>query len=251
MVLFVVQLLALAQNPFSGNAAASEEGRKLFLVSCAPCHGRSGEGGQAQAEGVRPPDLTRGVYKTGPRDEDLFRAISKGITGSEMPGFEPLGTENIWRLVTFIRTLSRVTTVSVGNAAAGERLFQGKGNCSRCHQVGSTGMAIGPDLTRGSRRSTSATLKRSIVAPDEGVNKAFAAITVVTRNKKSFTGIARYLDEFSVRIVDLAGNERTFLKDELLSMQREMRSLMPGEYGKIFSAGELDDLVAYIIKLRN
>lgn len=253
VLLLATSLLSFAQtiNPFPSNTIAAEEGRKLYLVSCAPCHGRTGEGGQAQAEGVRPPDLTRGVFKSGPRDEDLFRVISKGIPGSEMPGFEPLGSENLWRLVAFIRMLSRATTATTGNAASGEALFQGKGNCTRCHQIGTIGFAIGPDLTRGSRRSTPARLKRSIVTPDEEVNKAYAAVTVVTRDQKTYVGIARYLDDFSVRLIDLNGNERTFLHDEIASMQREMRSLMPSEYSKTFNASELDDLVAYIIKLRN
>ena len=60
-------------NPFAGNAQAAVDGQKLFSVSCAPCHGKNGEGAQGQAEGMRPPDLTRGVFKAGRRDEDLFQ----------------------------------------------------------------------------------------------------------------------------------------------------------------------------------
>ncbi|HEY1859664.1 MAG TPA: c-type cytochrome, partial [Gemmataceae bacterium] len=52
-------------NPFAGNTQAVADGAKLFAQSCAPCHGRDGTGGQGQAEGMRPPDLTRGVFKAG------------------------------------------------------------------------------------------------------------------------------------------------------------------------------------------
>ncbi len=93
-------------NPFAGNAQAAADGQKLFSVSCAPCHGRNGEGAQGQAEGMRPPDLTRGDFKAGRRDEDLFRVISDGVRGTEMPSFKSLGSDQIWRLITFVRTLS-------------------------------------------------------------------------------------------------------------------------------------------------
>jgi hypothetical protein len=51
--------------------------------------------------------------------------------------------------------------------------------------------------------------------------------------------------------VDESGNERTFLRDEVTSVTREMRSTMPDNYGKIFNEAELNDLVAYIVKTRS
>ena len=94
-------------------------------------------------------------------------------------------------------------------------------------------------------------LKRSIVAPDEEITPGYEVVTIVTRDRKTVSGLARFYDDFSARMIDSAGNERTYLREETISMRREMRSLMPGSYGKIFSAAELDDLVAYIVKLRS
>ena len=81
-------------NPFARDAQALDEGGKLFAASCAPCHGRTGEGGQGHAQGMNPPDLTRGVFKAGARDEDLFAVIAKGALGTGMPSFEPLGADS-------------------------------------------------------------------------------------------------------------------------------------------------------------
>src|SRR5579862_5373772 len=113
-------------NPFAGNAQAVADGAKLFAQSCAPCHGRDGTGGQGQAEGMRPPDLTRGVFKAGRQDSDLFRVVSQGVRGTEMPSFASLGNEQIWRLITFVKSLSAVAPVLTGNPAAGETLFWAK-----------------------------------------------------------------------------------------------------------------------------
>ncbi len=238
-------------NPLARNPQAVEEGGKLFAVSCAPCHGRNGEGGQGHAEGVRAPDLTRRVLKAGTHDEDLFRVIAKGVPAGGMPGFEPLGADSIWRLVAFVRSLSRSEGTIAGNAAAGEVLFWGKGGCGRCHAVGARGINIGPDLTRGGRRSTAQRVRRSIVAPDEEIAEGYELVTIVTPDGKTATGVARFYDSFSVRLVDTSGNERTYLRDEVVSMTREMRSLMPGDYGKVFSNQEVDDLVAYIMRVRS
>ena len=227
-----------------------EAGRKVFGVSCAPCHGRGGEGAGGEAQGMKIPDLTRGIFKAGTRDEDLFRFISKGSPDAGMPSFEPLGRDQIWRVVAFVRTLSRADGATSGNAAAGETLFWGKGDCGRCHAVGSRGTSLGPDLTRGRRRTSAQRVRKSIVAPDDEITPGYEIVTIVTRDHKTVSGLPRYFDNFSARIIDSSGNERTYLADEVISMRREMRSLMPGDYGKIFTSAELDDLVAYLMKLR-
>jgi len=236
-------------NPFAGSTQAAAEGQKLFSVSCVSCHGKSGEGAQGQAEGMRPPDLTRGVFKAGRQDEDLFRVISEGVRGTEMPSFKSLGTDQIWRLVVFIRTLSAVTPVVNGNPAAGEALFWGRGACGNCHQIGTRGTRLGPDLAR-SRRRNPPDLKKDIVDPNEDITPGYAILTVVTRDNQKISGLERWLDNFSARLVDKSGNEWTFLRDEVTSVTREMRSTMPDNYGKIFSDAEMDDLVAYIVKAR-
>ena len=238
-------------NPFAGNAQAVADGKKLFAQSCAPCHGRDGTGGQGQAEGMRPPDLTRGVFKAGKQDSDLFRVISQGVKGTEMPSFSSLGNEQIWRLVTFVRSLSAVAPVLTGDPAAGEALFWGKGNCGSCHQIGTRGTRLGPDLTRGGRRSNAKYLKESIIDPNADITPGFAIITVETRDHRKISGLERWLDNFSARLIDQSGNERTFLRDEVISINREMRSTMPGNYSKMFSAADIDNLVAYIQKMRS
>lgn len=238
-------------NPFAGSAQAASDGRKLFSLSCAPCHGKNGEGAQGQAEGMRPPDLTRGVFKAGRRDEDLFRVISDGVRGTEMPSFKSLGADQIWRLVVFIRSLSVVTPVLNGDPIAGESLFWNKGDCGRCHKIGSRGGRFGPDLTHGGRRANAEKLKNSILDPNADITPGYAVITVVTRDGKKISGLERWIDNFSARLIDESGNEQTFLREEVNSITREMRSTMPADYGKLFTETELNNLVAYIVKIQS
>lgn len=239
------------QNPFAGNPEAIADGQKLFLQSCAPCHGTTGEGAQGQAEGMHPPDLTRGVFRAGRGDSDLFRVISEGVRGTVMPSFKALGDQQIWRLVTFVRSLSARAPSFTGDPAAGETIFWGKGQCGNCHQIASRGGRLGPDLSHGSRRNNADHLKESIVDPNADITPGFAILTVVTRDNQTITGVERWLDNFSARLIDSSGNERTFLRDEIKSVTREMRSMMPADYGKTLSQTEINNLVAYILQTQN
>jgi putative heme-binding domain-containing protein len=238
-------------NPFAGNAQAELEGGRTFAISCAPCHGINGEGAQGQSEHLKPPDLTRGMFRHGSRDEDLFGTITNGIAAGGMPSFAQLGTDRIWQLVAYVRSLSRPDVVPKGNAQAGETLFWGKGDCGSCHAVGSKGVSLGPDLAHGSRRMNVTRLKKAIVAPNDEITAGYEMVTVVTSDHKTITGLVRFFDNFSCRLIDSSGQEHTYLRDNVISMKREMRSVMPDNYGKLFSDSELDDLVAYIYKIRS
>ncbi len=92
------------------------EGRRLFLATCAGCHGARGDGSGEAAEGLFPPprNLTRGEFRfrstasgTLPTRADLQRSIALGLPGSAMPGWrEQLSENQIASLVLFLETLS-------------------------------------------------------------------------------------------------------------------------------------------------
>lgn len=233
------------RNPFSSDPKAAESGRAMFRIYCSPCHG-------IRAEGGRGPDLTRGVYSAGELDEDLFKVISEGATGTEMPPFGfSLGTENVWRLVSYIRSIARpdVTPIT-GDRVAGEKLFWSKGGCGQCHRVNERGGRMGPDLTRVGRLRSLAYLRESITSPDNELTPGYNTVTVVTRDGKKIVGVQRGYDNFSAQLMDSAEKLHSFLRSDVASMSREFRSLMPGGYGRLFTAPELDNLLAYLSSLR-
>jgi mono/diheme cytochrome c family protein len=77
------------------NAELAKEGRALYLVmGCDNCHGQTGKGdGPSRAlkdEAGKPmlaTDFTRGVFKSGYQDEDIYRSISTGLAGTPMPSY--------------------------------------------------------------------------------------------------------------------------------------------------------------------
>jgi putative heme-binding domain-containing protein len=242
--------LALAQtddkreNPFKDDAQAVEAGRGTFRIYCSPCHG-------IHAEGGRGPDLTRGTYSAGDRDVDLFNVIMTGVSGTEMPPFSvSLGAENTWRVVSFIRSTTRHNVEKApGDPAAGEKLFWGKGGCGSCHRVGARGGRLGPDLTRVGRTRSLEYLRDSVISPNADLTPGYATVTVITKDGKKIVGVQRSYDNFSAQLMDAKENYYSFQKSEVNSITRDFISLMPATYSKLFSAPELNDLIAYMAGL--
>ena len=87
------------ENPVAGNPAAIREGASLFRANCSPCHGLNAQGGG------RGPDLTAGRWVHGSSDAGIFRTITHGVPGTEMPasGFEDSET---WAIVAYLRSLA-------------------------------------------------------------------------------------------------------------------------------------------------
>jgi cytochrome c oxidase cbb3-type subunit III len=233
------------KNPLAGDAKAVESGRLQFRMACAGCHGLRATGGRSG------PDLTRGTFAAGNTEADLYRVISDGVPGTEMPAFTGrLQDDERWRLVSYLHSLAPHDTALIpGDSAAGEKLFWEKGGCGQCHRIGTRGSSLGPNLSRIGRQRSLDYLRESIVSSDAEVTAGYATVTVVTRDGKKIVGVERGFDNFSAQLMDLSNRYYSFQKDNVASIQREYRSLMPSNYGRLFSARELDDLLAFLAGL--
>jgi PQQ-dependent dehydrogenase (methanol/ethanol family) len=87
------------RNPLAGQVEAASAGRQLFDRTCQSCHGPAGQGD-------RGPALDTGRFTHGTQDGDLFHVIRAGVSGTQMPPFAALTDEQIWQLVTYLRSLS-------------------------------------------------------------------------------------------------------------------------------------------------
>ena len=86
-------------NPYAQNQGAIEEGRFLYVrMNCAYCHGFDGKGGMG-------PDLTDNQWRYGASDVDIFNSIYRG-RAQGMPAWGEILPENqLWELVTYVRSL--------------------------------------------------------------------------------------------------------------------------------------------------
>jgi len=233
-------------NPLAGNPAAVAAGEKLYRQTCQACHG-------GQARGDRGPALATNTFAHGNDDADLFRNIRSGISGSAMPSFSKLTTDQTWQLVSYIRSLSGggANEVVAGDAAAGEQLFFGKAACGSCHAVNARGGLVGPDLSAAGR-TAAATLRAKILNPDTDMNpsergrRGPSAVVVKTSDGSEIRGILRIEDTFSLQMTDLSGKLHLLDKAHIQEERYEFKSLMPDDFAKRLSAPEIQNLVAYL-----
>ncbi len=234
------------KNPFAGNPAAATQGKKLFDQACVACHGSAGRGG-------RGPALAAGKFHQGNTDFDLFQNIRNGIPGTQMPSFSVLSTDGVWQLVAYLRSLSSrgvQDEVVRGNAAAGEKIFFGKGECSACHEVNERGaVSIGPDLSDAGQASAQA-LRKIILHPNSGADEdpwhLPGVITLKMKDGREIRGIPRSEDTYAVAMTDTTGQLQLLDKQDVQEEHAESSGLMPADYGKRLSPGEIDNLVAYL-----
>jgi cytochrome c oxidase cbb3-type subunit I/II len=116
-----VEIPVIAHMP---SAKTLEEGRQIFLQSCANCHGKEGRGDGEQTKdpkfvtdnGARavPRDLTQGIFKAGRDREQLYIRIRLGIPGTPMPATPQatLTPEQVHSLIDYVISLSEARVAS-------------------------------------------------------------------------------------------------------------------------------------------
>ncbi len=96
-----------ASEPAPATADSIQRGKTLFGITCAVCHGQSGDGNSPLSGffSPRPADLT-GDRVQGLPDDDLFLVITQGR--GVMPGMaENLSPEERWDVINYVRSLQR------------------------------------------------------------------------------------------------------------------------------------------------
>ena len=94
-------------NPLKENAAATVEGKKIYIQFCATCHGNKGKGDGIAAPGLpKPPADHTSDFVQKQNDGVLFWIITEG--NNPMPTYKTTLTETQrWQVVNFIRTLAK------------------------------------------------------------------------------------------------------------------------------------------------
>ena len=94
-----------------GNA---EKGKQVYTIYCVTCHGETGDGQGIVGKTLDPPprDFTKGDFKFGDSDQDIFDVISNGGAakgGSPLmaPWGQVIPEADRWSLVIYVKTLKK------------------------------------------------------------------------------------------------------------------------------------------------
>jgi putative heme-binding domain-containing protein len=239
-------LLSAASAPASAQHATAfdvEDGARTFASICANCHGPDGN----LIGGI---DLGRGQFRRPLTDDELENIIENGIPNTAMPASPNLSEEQVERLVKFLRANAepRPATAKTGDPARGRSLFEGKGECTDCHRVGTLGSRTGPDLTRIGRQRRTVELEKSLVDPKAEVQANNRLYRVVTADGKELKGRLLNHDTYTVQLIDWDEQLHSFKKADLREYGFD-ETPMPSFKRKL-SAQQIADLVAYLTTLR-
>jgi len=93
-----------ATNPFGPEAAAV--GAEIFKANCELCHGPQGHGDGIAGQSLEPRPKNLANLQATVGDDYLFWRIHEGKSGTAMVAWNGILTdEQIWQIVSFIRTL--------------------------------------------------------------------------------------------------------------------------------------------------
>lgn len=233
--------LTSAQQP--NNAAAIQNGRRIFSGSCSMgyCHGAEGIGGGG-------PKLRDRKFSVG----YLTKVITDGVPDTTMPGFKTnLTAEQIANVVAYVQTLApkgsapaqnneqldphlrgdapkpeapkaapkAVATETPkpklavsseidlqGDAVAGRDLFfdlAKTDSCRVCHTFNGKGGKVGPDLAALASRPPREILQ-GIVSPHTTISENFVSLALTTKDGQRYVGVKRDEDETMIRLFDVS-----------------------------------------------
>lgn len=231
----------VALNPFANHPEAIAQGATLFDRTCSGCHGPAATGG-------RGPALANGVFQHGGSDNEIFATIKSGVPGTQMPSFSNLPSDDVWRLVTYIRSLSGQTGTQIkvtGDAKAGEQIFFGKGNCTTCHEIDGQGADLATDLSEEGVRPAGA-IKSGVLHQIRrrfGPMPHFADVT--TQEGKTVHGLVRNDDAFYIQLEAMDGHWSIFDKKDLKSVT-PAGNAWPDDVATRLSPSDVDNVVAYL-----
>ena len=99
-------------NPLANDATAVEAGKQLYATNCVSCHGAKAMGDGPASNSLNPKPKPLAVEMKSLQDDYLFWRISEGGAfspfTSAMPAWKTILSEDeIWKVITFLRTLEK------------------------------------------------------------------------------------------------------------------------------------------------
>ena len=108
---------------------------------------------------------------------------------------------------------------------------------------------MGPDLTNLGATHPLALIRESILEPSKGLHMlGQEAVAVTLKDGKKIEGIARNRNNYSLQVVDRAGNLQLISMLDVTQLEISTKSPMPEDYGKRLTKQELENLIAFLAK---
>ena len=218
-------------------------GARLYANQCSMCHGANGDS-------VGTVDLRSGRFRNATTDQQLTNLIRTGIRGTGMPAFQ-FDSAELAGIVAYLRNMRTfdARAVPVGDASRGLTVFEGKGDCAKCHRTDGSGAGMAPDLVDVGALRTAAALQASVLDPSSVMAPINRPVRAVTKDGRTINGRRLNADTYTVQLIDDQGRLASLVKADLRTYTISTSSPMPAYKGKL-SSEEVADVVAYLLSLK-
>lgn len=250
--------LAVAQTPpppgFPQRPAADPavvaRGKALYGVNCNFCHGSDARGGEGG------PNLLRSALVLNDQKGELILPVVQNGRG-EMPKIN-LTREQVSDIAAFIHgfqvggyDVSRMAppSILVGNAKAGEGVFQSK--CASCHSAAGDLKGIASKIPDPKRLQNAFLMPTRGGSGESALNVPPTNVTVTDSSGRKTEGELLRIDDFIVTLRNADGDEQTFRRDgdrpkvEIHDPLKPHRDLLP-----VYTDREIHDLTSYLVTLK-
>jgi cytochrome c oxidase cbb3-type subunit 3 len=247
-----------ASNPLFGKPEAIAAGAQVYGQTCTACHGPAGGAGEIA------PAIVSGEQADRRNDTQILATIRTGVPGTPMPAFAgKLSDDDILRVSAYIHALrgTAIDNPSPGNAAAGEAVFFGKGQCSNCHMLNGRGGVTAPDLGNIAGERKTVSIVDALTKPEHHIfgdggshllslppMDTWLPAHITTKQGKTYNGVLMNQDSYSVQIMGDDQQLHLFQRDDLARFDVDAKSRMPTDYDKRLTADEFRDLLAVLTR---
>ena len=134
-----------------------------------------------------------------------------------------------------------------GDMQAGLTLF--RKHCTNCHQVAGEGAKVGPQLDGIGNRGLDR-VAEDLLDPNRNVDVAFRTTTFLTADGRVLSGLVTSETDEAVVCVDQQGKEFVVAVADIDERKASSLSLMPANFHETLAPGEVRNLLAYLLSLR-
>ena len=242
--------LALAAAPAAQQEHAGQYsqaditfGMRVYGETCVACHGPDGDA----VDGV---DFRTGEFRSAGSDFELTAIILNGIPDTAMVPGDYTESE-VTGLIAYLRTMGTfdASDVLIGDAERGRALYDGRGDCARCHRIGNEGSRAGPNLTDIGAIRTAGMLADTLVDPSAAMLPINRPVRIVTADGTLITGRRLNEDTYTVQIISDDERLLSLDKSDLREFTVLTTSSMPS-YEETLTEQERADVLAYLLTLR-
>ena len=136
-----------------------------------------------------------------------------------------------------------------GDAGRGEAVYRlAQLQCVRCHSIGQSGGAVGPNLVSLGGSSTPEYILQSLIDPNAKVKEGFQTLSVLTDDGRVISGLQKSRTDTQLQLTLADGSQQTLSIDAIESIQNG-RSIMPTGLVDNLKEQELVDLTRFLLDL--